>query len=157
MAKATPLRKWLAPSVPYTVVLRDEQGEFRHDFKLCFDLNALALIESTLRVNLLANFAAVFNVTATAVSVYFWAAAQAYQPEYAGEEGLDVIRSFFNAGNFEPAAEAVQAAFKLSLNDEQRARVEAALESARKLIEAGTPTPVKGSELPLAKPAGVRE
>ncbi len=135
MTKSTELRKWLAPSVPFTVVLQDANGKFEHGFNLCFDFNALALIERHLGVNLLAQFSQIFTISATSVSVFFWAAIQAYHPEYEGQEGLNVVRSYLNIANFESAALKVQEAFKLSLNAEQLALVEQALADAQKLID----------------------
>lgn len=170
MAKVTQLRKWLAPSVPYTISLEDQTGKFEHSFKLCFDFNALSLVEKYLGVNLLEQFSAIFNINATSVSIFFWAAAQAYQPEYGVEtsstcptcgqerticEGLDVIRSFFTIGNFEPAALAVQEAFKLSLNPDQRKIVEAAVAAAIEVAAraaAGAKSEV-GGEPPLVPTA----
>lgn len=154
MAKVTQLRKWLAPSVPYTVLLEDQTGKFEHKFKLCFDFNALSLIEANLGVNLLEQFSAIFNINATSVSVFFWAAAQAYQSEYAGPEGLDCIRSFFSIGNFEPAALAVQEAFKLSLNPDQRAIVERAVAAAIEVAACKqTAAANEGGEPPLVPTA----
>ncbi len=153
MAKANQLRKWLAPCVPYTVVLEDADGKHEHKFKLAFDFNAFAVIEKHLGINLLAEFAPIFNISASSISVFFWAAALAYQPEYGNvsscpkcgteiktngdsTEGLEVIRSYFNAGNFEPAALAVQEAFKLNLNPEQCAIVEKAIADVLALVAA---------------------
>lgn len=159
--KVSVLRKWLAPSVPFTVVLQDNSGRFEHNFKLAFDFNALALIEAHLGVNLLAQFSGIFNISATSVSIFFWAAAQAYQPEYAGDEGLECLRSYFTIGNFEAAAVAIQDAFKLSLNEDQRALVEEAIAKAKAeaakraaLEAAGKPTPEpEGGENPLSETA----
>ena len=136
MTKSTELRKWLSPSVSYSLVLRDAEGESKHDFHLCFDFNALAAIEQHLGINLLAQFSHIFSISAISVSIFFWAAIQAYQPEYAGEEGLAAVRSYLNIANFEEAALKVQDAFKLSLNKEQLDRVEKALADAKSELEA---------------------
>jgi hypothetical protein len=110
-------------------------GKFEHSFKLCFDFNALALIEKHLGVNLLVQFSQIFSISASSVSVFLWAAIQAQHPEYEGEEGLAVVRSYLNIANFEAAAVKVQEAFKLSLNKEQLDRVEAALAAAQRVID----------------------
>lgn len=144
MANVPTLRKRLVPSVPFTISFEDSLGKFEKSFRLCFDFRALAAIEQILHVNLLANFASIFSVSATSVSVFFWAAILANHEEFADADGLDVVRSYFTVGDFEPAALAIQEAFKASLSAEQRAEIEAAIEAAKKKLEAertGTAAP----------------
>ena len=109
------LRRRITPFVPFSTMIEDaDGGKFEVHFKLSFDFNALALIEE--KTGLSALTGEVFSVpTARNTIVLLWAAIQENHPEYAGEEGLQVIGSLLSLGNAKEALQAVQAAFLASL------------------------------------------
>jgi len=153
MAKTTALRKRLTPSVPFTIEFTDTKGTYRQPVQLAFDFNALAAVEEATGVNLLNNYLYIYKMDAINVSLFFWAALLAYQPEYADKDGLEKVRSFLDFGNWEPAAIAVIEAFKLSLSPAQRQVIEDATkaveEKAKKAKEDGSETKEESGNVPL--------
>ena len=121
MNKVRPeLRRRIAPATALTLDLQSESGEsVRFDLKLVFDFNAIALVEETLHVNLLMGDV-IGKMSGSALSVFFWASLLACQPEYAGLEGLAVVRSYMDLGNASLIGSAVLDAFLKSLPLEQQ-------------------------------------
>ena len=142
MAKITPLRKRLTPSVPFTIEFEDKQGKQVQNVQLAFDFNAIAAVEEATGVNLLNNYLYIYKLDASNVSLFLWAALLPYQPEYGDKNGLETVRSFLDFGNWEPAALAVIEAFKLSLNPAQRQ----VIEDATKAVEAKSKKAVEDSD-----------
>ena len=95
----TTLKKRIAPSVPVSLELSDGEGtNVSLGLRLSYDFNAVTRIEEKTGLNLL-NLASWNNLNATALGVMFWAGLIARQPEYAGDEGLEVARSYIDLGN----------------------------------------------------------
>lgn len=139
MANKPQLRKFLSKGVPFTLTVTGAEGQRQLSFSLLFDFNALALVEELTGYSLLTG--TIFNhLNARISSILFWAAIQAYSPEYAGPDGLDVIRSLMTLKNNEAIQEAVNEAFIQALPDEQAANIRAALAAK-----------AEGGEAPLAK------
>jgi hypothetical protein len=148
MAKDTPLRKRLTPSVPYTIEFNDEKGGYVEKVQLAFDLNAIAAIEEATGVNILNNWLYIYKLDATNFSLFFWAALLPYQPKYNSKEGLEAVRSYFDLSNWEPAGEKVWEAYKLCLDPIRKQAVEEALTAATKAIETGV-VPEESGKAPL--------
>lgn len=136
MAQETSLRKAIAPSTPLSLELEGEQGKFVIHVKLAFDFNAYALIEARTGLNILKN-QLFTNINATNIVVMLWAALQRYNPDYVGDEGLEVIGTYVSIENFGVVAQALKAAFLASLSKEARESIEA----KEKATAAGTPAP----------------
>jgi hypothetical protein len=127
MKPTTALQRRIAPAVPLALELDEDGGGTRRlDLRLVFDFNAVALVEETLHVNLLAGDV-VEHLTGTALSVMFWAALQARQPEYEGAEGLAVVRSWMDLGNAPAISLAVVNAVVRSLPAEQQQAIVSAV------------------------------
>jgi hypothetical protein len=136
----TPLRKRIAPSAPLKLTLTDDtNATFSRNFRLCFDFNAITLIEETTGFGLLTG-EIWKHLTAKVVSVMFWAAVLAVHEEYEGAEGLAVIRSYMDAGNVDTITDALIDAFLISLPKEKQERLRALKEAALK-GEDTNPTP----------------
>lgn len=108
MQEVSQLRKRLAPAVPITLELLDDNGDkFSRSFKLCFDFAAGVAIEQKTGLNL-RDFKILTEMDKpTAMSVVFWAALLRHQPEYDSDEGLEIIRSYMDESNSEQISEAL--------------------------------------------------
>jgi len=137
------IKRRIAPSVPLTLDLKDDSGAtFKRDFRLSFDFNATALVEERTGLNLLTAEVWTSGLSSRSLSIMLWAAVLAHHPEYAGDEGLEAIRSYMDVGNTDPIHGALWDAYFISLPKEKRE----ALEEAKKKLEAGEKTD------PLAMP-----
>jgi hypothetical protein len=115
------LRKRITPSVPFTLNVEDDNGDkFTQTFDLAYDLNTLILIEEKLGKSSFTDLGEILdNPTATNVSILFWAAVQINHPEYAGEEGLQLVRTNLTVGTAKAAMAACSEAFVAQLPEEQ--------------------------------------
>jgi hypothetical protein len=143
MAKITPLRKRLAPSVPFVIEFEDEKGKSTQNVQLAFNFNSIAYVEEATGVNLLHDYLYIYkHADATNVSIFFVAALLPYQPEYGEKDGLEIVRSFIDFSNCDAIMRAVLKAFKLSLSPELQQMIEdadkAIEEQAKKLAEQGS-------------------
>ena len=99
MAKNEALRRRIVPAIPLRLDLTDDSGEkFSRTFRLSFDFNAFALIQERAGVDM-TGLRAWAKLNPSTLSVMFWAAVQACSSEYAGEEGLGIIRSYMDVTN----------------------------------------------------------
>jgi hypothetical protein len=149
---AATLKLRLTPNYPFTLEVEGDAGREMLSFRLCYDFNALALIEEKTGWSLLTG--AIFNhLTAGITLTMFWAGVLAYHPEYATDAGRQVLGSMITHRNAAVVSDAVSEAFIKSLPDDQQARIRDAAEAARKAVEAKA----RGEELaapsPLASPA----
>jgi hypothetical protein len=144
------LRRRIAPSVPLTLDLEDDSGaKFTRSFKLCFDFNAIALVEDESGYSLL-DGEIWKHPTAKNLSIMFYAAALAQHPEYEGH--LDVIRSLMDAGNVEKITRALNEAFINSLPKEKQDVIRKAQSDAE--AKGANPTPAPAETSPAADSNG---
>lgn len=146
MANKPVIRKRLAPSVPLTLTVGDEAGNKEVlSLRLSFDFNALALVEERTGISLLSG--KIFSLlNATNLSLLLWASMLQNHSEYAGEEGLEAIRSYMTLENAKTVEAAVSEAFILCLPPEQREAIRVAAEEAARKVAAGEP-PVSADPL----------
>ena len=141
----SPLRRRITPSVPFILTYEDESGKYSDSFRIAYDWNTLALVEEQLGKNMLLDIGVVLdNPSIRNVSVLLWAGVQIYQPEYAGEEGLEVLRCNLTIATAKEAKEACTSAFVQQLPPEQVAAMAAAAAAAAK----GEPRPLEPSPTP---------
>ena len=141
----SPFRRRVSPSIPFILNVEDETGKFSQSFRLCYDLNKLALVEQELGKSALLDIGELFdNPSVTSVSVLLWAAVQEYNPEYAGKDGLEEIRYNLTIGTAKEAMDACREAFLKQLPAEQVARLKAIIEARI----AGQPVPLATSPAP---------
>ncbi|VVB52225.1 Uncharacterised protein [uncultured archaeon] len=155
---AANLKRRLTPSYAFTFEVETDAGLERLALRLCFDFNALSLVEEKTGFSLLTG--AIFNhLTAGITLTMFWAAVIAYQPEYAVAGGREVLGSMITHRNAGPVADAVEECFVQSLPPDQQERIrlakeeaKAKLEAKRKALEAGQPVE-DSSNPPTVTPA----
>jgi len=125
------LRRRIAPSVPLTLELTDDNGEkFTRSFHLSFDFNAMTLVQEQTRLSML-NGEIWNNLNEKTLSIMFYAAVLARHPEYAVEDGLEVIRSYMDTTNTDAITNALNDAFLLQLPPERREKIERAQKAAK--------------------------
>jgi hypothetical protein len=139
--KVTPIKRRVAPSVPLKLDLEDDSGaKFSKEFRLSFDFNAAALIQEKTSLKL-TEFSSWRHIDEPIFqSVMFWAAVLAQSPEYEGDEGLSVLRSYMDEKNSEAIVEALWQAYLLYLPKEKREFVVKLKADAEKERDAGRPT-----------------
>lgn len=141
----SPLRRRIAPSVPFTLNVENDGGDkFSLSFRLAYDLNALSLAEEYLtkqlghEVNIFAEIAKCLDVPSIrTTTVLFWAAVGLLNPDYRGEDGLEALRSCVTIKDLKDVAAACAEAFILQLPSEQAEKIRA----RKKAIEEGKPDP----------------
>ena len=89
------LRKRITPATPFILSTVDAGGgKFDTSFQIAYDFNALCLIEKTLNINVLKQFAGLLvEANAQTIAVLLWAGVQKNHPDYAGPDGLEVLCS----------------------------------------------------------------
>ncbi|HLZ07507.1 MAG TPA: hypothetical protein VKT80_02895 [Chloroflexota bacterium] len=123
--KTIALKRRIGQSHSLRLELEDEVGgKFVRNFRLCFDFNAITLIEERTHLSLLTG-EIWKNASAKTLSIMLWAAVLAHSPEYDSDEGLAVIRSYMYAGNATEIADALFEAFLISLPKDQQERIRA--------------------------------
>ena len=137
------LRKRVSPSVPLQLLVGNADGSsFTLSFHLCYDFNALALVEEATGESMLGG--KIFeNLTTSRIGVLFWAAVQQHNPEYAGEEGLHQLRSYLDFENIKPVQEAITEAFILSLPKVQGEAIRERVKAEATGAKTETPLPVE--------------
>jgi hypothetical protein len=130
MKQTTELRRRIAPSVPLTLELADDSGEkFTRSFLLAFDFNAMTSVLEQTGYSMLTG--EIWNhVNEKTLSIMFHAAVLLRHPEYASDNGLEVIRSYMDTMNTEAITNALNDAFLLQLPPARRKKVEAAQKQA---------------------------
>jgi hypothetical protein len=150
----------LTPSVPLELRINDANGEHVLNFRLLFNFDAYALVEASANINMLMP-GLVFKLLgdpagpgATLLSVLLWAAIvnSNQDSEYAGESGLQAVRSYLNYDNSARVAEALQEAFLFTLPEEQQKALREGIAKAKAEAEAGIGTEVGADPLVVAAP-----
>ena len=146
MAKnAVALKRRIVPGVSLALDLKDDDGtQMQRVFRLTFDYNAMALIGEYTGGDATGQVVWA-GMNASKLSIIFWAAVLACHPEYAGEEGLGVIRSYMDRGNQQQIFDALYEAHALALPEKERKLV---LEAKEKALRADDPIqpPPAGAE-----------
>jgi hypothetical protein len=140
-------------STPLTLQLEDGNGEkFVRTFRLAFDFNAQCIVEFRTKLSMLEKEIWLRD-SPTNLSVMFHAAVLMHQPEYAGEEGLQVLRSYMDAGNIGQISDALNEAFVSTLPEEKQKIIRA--KQAERKAQGENPTaPAANSQpTPEAKTA----
>jgi hypothetical protein len=120
MAKIEALRRRIVPAVVLQLDLDDDSGEkFSRTFRLSFDFNAFALIQEKTGVDM-TGLRAWARLNPSTLSIMFWAACLACSPEYAGDEGLGVLRSYMDVSNEELIGAKLFEAYAAALPEAQR-------------------------------------
>jgi len=154
MSKRPKVAKLLAPTTPLVL---EVEGGHRLEIDLAWTMRAVILIESRLRlqgieINALQNPSSFWtNLDCTMLAIGLWACAIQEQPEYADEDGFEVISSFIVTDNYAAAATALKSAFLESLSKERRDEIKAAEEK-----ELNAPKPAGESPTPDPTPAPVQ-
>lgn len=131
------LRPRIAPSVPLTLTLEDEiSGSFTRKFRLSFDAEAIARVESLTGVSFL-NGDIWRQPSVPHLGVLFWAAVLANHPEYDSCEGLAVIVSYMDAGNMPEITLALFEAFIVMLPTEKQEIIRKTMGPHRYQLAAG--------------------
>lgn len=122
--KRSPLQRRIAPSITASL----EYPDGKMDFRLAFNNNALARIEESTGLNLLAAPYALWDkLGKSRLGVIFWAALLQDRPELASDEGLLVARSYLDGPeNDMRAFNAVWEAYVLYLPKDQAEALRAA-------------------------------
>jgi hypothetical protein len=134
MEEKSLLRKRMSKSVPLKLDLEDDGtgATFTRNFRLSFDFNAIAFCEERTGLGFL-NGEIWTKLNATNISIMLYAAILANHPEYwtvdkfrnPTPEGLEVLRSYLDAGNMATVISALNDAFMQSLPADKRAELEA--------------------------------
>lgn len=120
MAKTEALRRRIVPAVVLQLDLADDSGaQFSRTFRLSWDFNAFALVQEKTGFDM-TGLRAWANLNPATLSIMFWAAALACQPEYAGDEGLGVIRSYLDVSNEDLVGAKLFEAYAAALPAKQR-------------------------------------
>jgi len=143
--KTSAIRHHIAPSIPLSLDLIDENGARRLDLKLSFDFNSFAAIEDKIGINMLQNASDFFdNLSADKLRVALWAALQIHNEGYEGDAGLEIVGSYLSYTNAVEVASALRAAFVAGLGPEVQKAIKDAEEAARVAEAAGV-----AGEVPL--------
>jgi len=129
MAKIKQLKvtKLLAPTT--TLVLKVDEGtpeEKRLELELAWTMGAVLTLEKELRdvgeeVNIFQDPAKFWTqLSCTKLAFGIWAAAQQEHPEYAGDEGFQIISSYLTPDNYAAAAIGLKECFLESLSKARR-------------------------------------
>src|SRR5579859_7403275 len=88
------VRRRIVPPTVLVLPVDSSDGAFELTLSLILDLNALCLIQEKTGLVMPAGIEQIFDKPdAKTITVTLWAALQAYHPEYAGNEGLQLVRS----------------------------------------------------------------
>ena len=144
----SPLRRRISPSVPFTLTFEDEQGKASFSYRLAYNWNSLALVEEKLGKSMILDIGELFeSPNVTTVSVLLWAALQEnHADDYAGDEGLELVRQNLTIPEAKKALAACSDAYVKQLPEEQQERV-------RKLVEAAK----AGEQVPEKSPLATEQ
>lgn len=136
--------------MPVKLELEDADGtKFTRNFRVSFDFNVLARIEEHTKLKML-GMGVWGQLSASVVSVMFWAAIIPNEPDYDSELGLEVIRSYIGLDNVDVITEALWDAYLLNL---PKAKAEE-LRKIRATIDAKSELPNVPAPLPAANSTG---
>lgn len=143
--KKSAIRHHIAPSVPLSLSLVDDNGARQLDFKLAFDFNSFSMVEDKIGINMLQSASDFFDsLSADKLRVALWAALQIHNEGYEGDEGLEIVGSYLSYTNAVVVAAALRAAFVAGLGPEVQKAIKDAEEAARAAEAAGV-----AGEVPL--------
>lgn len=147
----SPLRRRIMKSTPLTLQLEDENGDkFTRMFRLAFDFNAQCIVEFRTKLSML-EADIWLRDSPTNLSVMFHAAVLMHQPEYAGEEGLQTLRSYMDAGNIAQISDALNEAFVSTLSADKQ-KIIRAKQAERKAKGDENPTEPAAKVQPTPEP-----
>jgi hypothetical protein len=126
----TPIKRRVCPAYPLKVEYTERGKRESLTLNLVFDFNALALIQERTNLNLLEG-EIWKGLGPECLGVIVWAAARARQEELAGEDGLEIVRSYLDGQNSEAVAEATIRAFAETLPESRKAAYLTLLERAK--------------------------
>ena len=140
----SPLRRRITPSVPYTLSVENADGStFEQSFKLSFDLNAITTFETVTGVSLLTNMGQILEQPSVATSTaLFWVAILGNHPEWAGQEGLEILRSNITLDKLAGIRRACVDAFLTQLPKEKADAIRSKMAEAEKAAAEGTEIPL---------------
>lgn len=124
MAKREKVTKLLAESVP--LKLEVEGGVPPLELRLAWTMWAAMTIESRLRsegvrINILQDLKSFWSeMDCNRLAVGIWSCSQQDNPEYANEEGFEIISSYLTPDNYSVAMLALKEAFLQSLSETRR-------------------------------------
>jgi hypothetical protein len=146
------ITKLLAPTVPLELKI-DNPDIPPLLLKLAWSMKAAVVIEGKLRsmgvkANVISNVNSYwFDMDATRLAAGVWATAQQEQPQYADDEGFDLILSYMTPDNYTVAFEALNNAFMEALSPERRDAIKKAIADAEERERA------KAEGLPIRQPS----
>lgn len=123
MVKQVKVTKLLAQSVPLVL---EVEGVPPLELKLAWTMYAAMTIESRLRsqgvlINILQDLKSYWmNLDCNRLAIGIWSCAQQDNPEYADEDGFEIISSYLTPDNYAPAMTALREAFLESLSEARR-------------------------------------
>lgn len=155
MSDRTKLAKLMVSTVPLVLEVEGETAPIKLELKLAWTMTAVITIETWLRtrfgsdINILQNPSSFWTgLDCTKLALGVWACAMQEQPQYADDEGFEVIQSFMNQDNYHVAIEALRAAYLETLSKAHREEVLKAVEVRRAAIARGEQPPAD----PIAAP-----
>ena len=128
MNQKSPLRRRIVKPVPLSLTYDDGNGgSFTEHYRLAFDLNSMALFEEETGMNMFKEIGTVLSTASvTVITALLWAGLQMYHSDYAGHEGLEVIRANVVLPQFGAIMEACMEAFLEQLPKDQQEKIRAA-------------------------------
>lgn len=135
------ITKLLAPTVPLELGIEGSDIP-PLKLRLAWTMKAAVLIESKLRsmnfkTNVISNVNSFWmDLDATRLAVGVWASAQQEQPQYADDDGFDLILSYLTPDNYNTALAALNDAFIESLSPDRRAAVRKSIAEAEEAEKA---------------------
>lgn len=124
MSETSPLKFRIMKWTPLRLELEQERDDEKlvRNFKLAFDFNAQSIVEARTGLSMLER--KIWDIPSPInLSVMFHAGLLMHHPEYASDEGLRVVRSYMDAGNFEQINDAINEAFVSSLSPAKQEKV----------------------------------
>lgn len=120
------IRERITPFEPIELEVKNMDGSsFKLNWKLSYDLNAIAAFEDLLNINFLANISGVLSApSVTQTTALFWVGLLEHQPELNNVEGLRAVRKNVTLTNIGFVRDKVITAFLSQLPDEMRATIE---------------------------------
>lgn len=161
------LRRRIAPSFPLKLELLDDSGDtLIRNFRLSLDFNAACDIQARIGSSLL-DGATWEDTRPITIATMLYAAILAHHPEYETtdgdgnptNEGIEVLRSYMDAGNCKDIQNALFEAFVATLKPERQAEIRLAREeaareaAAEKAAKAKLPNEAAAPAAAIAEPS----
>lgn len=118
--KKSALRERITPVVHFVLEVEDaDGGKFEQHFKIAYDLNAMALFEEVTGANMFRDIGRILSDRSISTcTALFWSGIQLHHPEYAGSNGLRIVRSNLTYPTIAPVMLACVEAFMSQLPKE---------------------------------------